>query len=142
MTMNAAIRALMSQLRHAIPHEDFLVIAGQIVKELERVDGGRDAIEPVLRLMEQNEATDFGMPGCLVHFVERFYGDGYEERLLESIARNPTPHTLWMLNRVANGASGETRQELLAVMSSIADDPNANDVTRHTAKEFLEHQSG
>ncbi len=64
---------------------------------------GLEAVEPILRFMEANPLWDFGSPGALVHFVERFYGKGYEELLATSILRLPTAHTAWMLNRIING---------------------------------------
>ena len=30
--------------------------------------------------MELNPGLDFGTPGPLVHFVEQFYGNGYEQK--------------------------------------------------------------
>jgi len=39
---------------------------------------------------EEHSAIDFGTPGPLVHFMERFYGKGYEEKLIESVRRKPT----------------------------------------------------
>ena len=53
--------------------------------------------------MERHPLTDFGSPGPIVHFVERFYKKGYEEELLLSLKRMPTLHTVWMLNRIING---------------------------------------
>jgi len=54
--------------------------------------------------MEEHPEIDYGTPGPLVHFLERFYKKGYEEQLVLSIRRKPTCHTIWMLNRLINGA--------------------------------------
>jgi hypothetical protein len=77
--------------------------------------GGVDiaAVEPVLLFMERHPHIDYGSPGPLVHFVERFDGPGYEDRLLESIRRTPTPHTIWMLHRLINGAANPDRKRKL-----------------------------
>ncbi len=61
------------------------------------------AVEPILRFMEARPTWDFGMPGSFVHFVEKFYRNGYEQELVKSIERHPTAHTVWMLHRVING---------------------------------------
>lgn len=60
-----------------------------------------EAVEPILRFMEGHPDIEYGTPGYLVHFVEHF--PAYEEKLMASIERQPTPHTEWMLNRVING---------------------------------------
>lgn len=65
---------------------------------------GFEAVNHVLRFMEGNPDIDYGKPGALVYFLERFYLHGYEDQLIASIRRKPTPHTVWMLNRLINGA--------------------------------------
>jgi hypothetical protein len=98
---------------------------------------GPEVIEPTLRFLESHPDWDFGLPGPLVHFVERFYKKGYEEKLVESVSRQPTPHTLWMLNRLINGERLlEKRRayvELLTNVSRTASDP----VVHQEAKRFL-----
>src|SRR5262245_31321139 len=67
----------------------------------------------VLRFMENNPSLDYGSPGALVHFVERFSGPAYEIELLASLMRRPTDHTVWMLNRVINGTPSIAEREKL-----------------------------
>ncbi len=59
---------------------------------------GIETVEPVLRFMEAHASIDFGSPGPLVHFVERFAGARYVEALIASLDRRPTSHTAWMMN--------------------------------------------
>jgi hypothetical protein len=67
--------------------------------------------------MEDHSDLDFGTPGPLVHFVECFHRKGYESKLVESVERKPTSHTLWMLNRLINGTDeGEERRRLVDLM--------------------------
>lgn len=99
------------------------------------------AIEPILRLIEKYPTTDFGSPGPLVHFIERFMGQ-YEEKLLESLDRRPTPLTVWMLNRVINGAKKKaTRLTLIKKMESINQNPNVDNETKEEAMTFLKFQN-
>ncbi len=114
----------------------------QLAEELLEGDDALDAIEPILRIMEANEDTDFGMPGPLVHFMERFYKRGYEALLLESVKRRATPHTLWMLNRIFNDADVRTKTRLLALMATAKDVPELSDATRAIAADLHAHQSG
>jgi hypothetical protein len=78
---------------------------GQTYKLTERWSKcGSDAglVEPILQFMESNQGIDYGSPGPLVQFLERFCGRGYEQKVIESIERRPTAHTVWMLHRVIN----------------------------------------
>lgn len=56
-------------------------------------------IGPILDLIGNNPDVDLGTPGELVLFVEQFYNCGYEELLMQSVMRTPTPHNIWMLHR-------------------------------------------
>jgi hypothetical protein len=64
-----------------------------------------ETVEPILRFIEAHPKIDFGSPGPLVHFVERFYRKGYEAKLVDSFERQPTAHTAWMLNRWRSSGS-------------------------------------
>src|SRR5258705_4495517 len=78
---------------------------------------GLEAVEPILRFMETHPHLDYGPPGPLTHFIERFHGNGYDEQLLASVERQPTPHTIWMLNRLINGAtSPQTKSALISAL--------------------------
>jgi len=99
---------------------------------------GLDAVEPILRYMELNPLWDFGMPGALVHFVERYYGKGYERLLVESFSRRPTPHTAWMLNRVINGEKDSaTRGRYLDLLKQAMQRNDLDNITHDQLKEFL-----
>jgi len=77
-----------------------------------------------------------------VHFVERFYQKGYEAKLLESIERRPTAHTVWMLNRLINGAkSASTREQLIAVMEQAKNHPQSDAETVRRIARFLQRLS-
>ncbi|PRH05215.1 hypothetical protein [Burkholderia gladioli] len=73
-----------------------------------RGDGGR-FLDAIFAILENNPSKDFGSPGAIVHAAERYFGKGYEQKLIESLSRNPTVHTVWMLNRVINGVDGDLK---------------------------------
>jgi hypothetical protein len=78
-----------------IPQDDDFPSNSAEVVDVWISDGvGMEAIEPILRFMEEHPSVDFGVPGSLVHFVERFYRKGYEEKLVASVRRKPTSITL------------------------------------------------
>ena len=126
------------QLERIANSDDFVTASSELVDTWASSGVGLDVVDPVLGFIERHPALDFGSPGPLVHFVERFYGRGYEDKLLESVARKPTPLTAWMLNRLINGAKSEpAKDSLLGAMRRIASDPMADAETRDAAQHFV-----
>ena len=122
--------------------DDFVALSGDLTDRLSTEPDAFSAVEPILRFMESHPELDYGMPGALVHFVEGFFGHGYEQLLLESVRRKPTPHTVWMLNRVINGVkSPEGRRPFLAVLGQAAENTEADSETRRQASHFLARQT-
>jgi len=106
-----------AQLQSIAAAKDFPLQSGELVDSWSSAGAGIETVEPILRFMEDHPQIDFGVPGPLVHFVERFYGEEYKRKLIESISRRPTSHTVWMLNRVANAKlSAEQRQNIVKTM--------------------------
>lgn len=68
-------------------------------------------MDPLFRILENNTDFDFGMPGQIVHTLEKYYKKGLEEELFKSLNRKPTFYTLWMLNRIINGTSDAKEKE-------------------------------
>src|SRR5690242_3477542 len=118
---------IIERLRAASSRSDFTEQAYKLTEAWDHEKDGIDAVEPILLYMEQNPTLDFGTPGPLVHFVERFYGQGYEGKLIDSLCRRPTPHTVWMLNRVINGTKDAGRRiELIGILRAALDNPIAD----------------
>lgn len=130
---------LASRLHQAKKAVDFIQDAEFIVQDLISSEAGLEAVPVLLRFIEENPKIDFGTPGPLVHFAERFYGKGYEAELLASLSRKPTPHTVWMLNRIINGTKqlGE-RERLIKVLRDAAHHPSADNEVRALVARFLE----
>ena len=101
----------------------------------------QSAIGPILRFMEVHSDWDFGAPGQLVHFVEQFLGQSYEEELTASVRRSPTAHTLWMLNRIVNGEQDRNRKaQLVELMAQVASTPGVNLAVADEARAFVASQ--
>src|SRR5882724_7027675 len=92
----------------------FLQQTQRLTEKWAAVQNSFDAVEPILRFMENNPKVDFGTPGPLVHFVESFSGQGYEQKLIDSLTRKPTTHTVWMANRVVNGSQDPDERKRIA----------------------------
>ncbi len=129
---------LEARLREALvarsPTSEFCRIA----EELERASAGLEDARTILRVMERNPDYDFGSPGPLVHFVETFYRKGYEAELLASLKRQPTPHTVWLLNRIINHTSEpDARGHYLIELRDAGRHPSATQSTQDAVVEFL-----
>jgi hypothetical protein len=111
-----------------------------VVDELRECDDAQLAIGPLLRFIEEHPSEDLGAPGPLVHFVEEFHRRGYEEQLLESVARRPTELNVWMLNRLVNGSEGAEKQRYLDLLRRVAKDERTDPTVRGVAEEFLSYQ--
>jgi hypothetical protein len=128
------------QLQKIANADDFAAESAALTEAWLLSQVGLDAIEPILRFMEENRDIDFGVPGALVHFVERFYEKGYEQKLIDSIHSKPTPHTVWMLNRIINGTnSPERKQDFVGELARLLSHPLADVATRRVTEFFLNH---
>ena len=118
-----------------------LVSALEVLFDDIQLDGSAmEFVRVILLFMEENPTLDYGVPGPLVHFVERFYGHGYEEELLASLSRRPISHTVWMLNRVINGTrEGDERAKLLNALRVAQQHPSADAQTRNLAARFIQN---
>ena len=131
-TLNSIIQKMEAGMQD---NEDFETVMMDCMEEIEENYNQLDSVQPLLRLMERHPLTDFGSPGPIVHFVERFYKKGYEEELLLSLKRMPTLHTVWMLNRLINGT--DQAEVYLELLKEISENASYNKEIREEAVHFL-----
>lgn len=127
---------VIKEIENAVGTDDFEFIIEENIMKLEVEGVGIEAVTPLLELMERHPMDDFGMPGAIVHFVERFNKNGYEELLIESVKRRPTMHTVWMLNRVMNGS--ENKNDYLEIMKEITERSDIEEAIKNSASEFMD----
>ena len=131
-TLNSIIKKMEAGMQD---NEDFETVMMDCMEEIEEKYNQLDSVQPLLRLMERHPLTDFGSPGSIVHFVERFYKKGYEEELLLSLKRMPTLHTVWMLNRLINGT--DQAEVYLELLKEISENASCDKEIREEALHFL-----
>ena len=131
-TLNSIIQKMEAGMQD---NEDFETVMMDCMEEIEENYNQLDSVQPLLRMMERHPLTDFGSPGPIVHFVERFYKKGYEEELLLSLKRMPTLHTVWMLNRLINGT--DQAEVYLELLKEISENASYNKEIREEALHFL-----
>ena len=133
-TLNSIIQKMEAGMQD---NEDFETVMMDCMEEIEENYNQLDSVQPLLRLMERHPLTDFGSPGPIVHFVERFYKKGYEEELLLSLKRMPTLHTVWMLNRLINGTDQAEVYFYLDILKGISENASYDKEIREEALHFL-----
>ena len=131
-TLNSIIQKMEAGMQD---NEGFETVMMDCMEEIEENYNQLDSVQPLLRMMERHPLTDFGSPGPIVHFVERFYKKGYEEELLLSLKRMPTLHTVWMLNRLINGT--DQAEVYLELLKEISENASYNKEIREEALHFL-----
>ncbi len=60
---------------------------------------------------------------------------------MQSVKRTPTVHTLWLLNRLINGADNETVKIYVAMMYEAFQNVSNPKEVRVEAKHFYEYQN-
>lgn len=129
------LEELIEEMEKSIESDDFELVMEDCMQKVEMEDIGAEAITPLLKFMERHPLADFGMPGAIVHYVERFYKNGYEELLMKSIKRRPTMHTVWMLNRIINGS--EEAEKYIDLMREVINRPDVHEDIKKSAENFL-----
>ena len=107
------IEELIRELEAQIDSDDYEEVQENCLAQIQAEGLGLSAVEPLLLFMERHPLSDFGMPGAIVHYAEQFCKKGYEDLLAVSVARRPTLHTVWMLNRVKNAGEDAGKYEQL-----------------------------
>lgn len=123
---------------------EFTLIQYDVVAIMEQYQIGLESVQPILELMEKYPLVEFGSPGPLTHFMEKFYQENkriYEELLMQSVLKRPGVHTVWLLNRVINGVKAETYIELIQVLKSVSENKSIHQDIHTVAANFLEYQS-
>lgn len=90
----------------------------------------------ILEIIADNPSVDFGMPGELVHFVEQFYKNGYEELLIASVSEKPTPHNIWMLHRCYNDINNPQRDKFAEVIRELKNEESVSVEIKDAIDEF------
>lgn len=129
------------QLKRAIVKEDFYE-TNDILEEIYNCNEGEEYIQYLINFMRDNPMIDYGMPGPVVHFIEKYPQDKYKIFLLSALNEKPNCHLLWMLNRITNIANESDRKKYIEVFRIILERKDIDEVIRNDAKGFYEFQLG
>ena len=106
-------------LQDAITEDQEFELPDEIIDAMEVYPNPFDLVTPILELIANHPEVDFGSPGELVHFVERFYHHGYEELLMKSVHQKPTVHNIWMLHLCYNVHDPELVSKIKVLIREI-----------------------
>ena len=109
-------------LHDAITEDQEFELADEIVDAMEASPQPFVLVAPILELIANHPEVDFGSPGELVHFVEKFYHQGYEDLLLESVLKSPTVHNIWMLHRCYNDNDPNLVRQIQTLVGELKKD--------------------
>ena len=140
--VSEAINDFIKRLELSISQDNIIDVAYEITEDLQERPDAFLAVGPILKILEANPDVDFGTPGPLVHFVEKFYKQGYEELLVDSIKRCPTELTIWMLNRIINGSKGEQKAYFLQILKNVTTISTVNEGIKALSYQFISSHEG
>jgi hypothetical protein len=114
-----------------------------------RTLAGRDRAMPAMfALLERFPDTDsLGVPGPLVHEMEAILDpDGHHAHLSllrDSVRRQPSYYTIWMMNRILNTElPREQRESWLLELRAAIEHPRSSEDIRRTVERYLDYQAG
>ena len=117
-------------LHDAITEDQEFELADEIVDAMEASPQPFDLVAPILELIANHPEVDFGSPGELVHFVEKFYHQGYEDLLLESVLKSPTVYNIWMLHRCYNDNDPNLVRQIQTLVGELKKDKTLDSQVR------------
>lgn len=97
----------------------FIDPAYEIIDEIGELGNAFDFVEPIFLLVERSPDIDFGGPGPLGSFLEKFYHNGYEDILVKSLQRKPKEYTIYLLERLCNDENNPKRKEYCTLLDSL-----------------------
>ena len=117
------------------PYEEYY-IEDKVMEAMLEYPNPFELVAPILEIIESNPDIDFGTPGDLVHFVEKFYKKGYEELLLKSVRKNPTMHNIWMLHRCYIDEDNPLHSKFVLLIKEIKEDESVSSKIKKVIEEF------
>ena len=109
-------------LQDAITEDQEFELADEVMDAMDAFPQPFNLVAPILDFISKHPEVDFGSPGYLVHFVERFYHQGYEDLLIEVVAKSPTLHNIWMLHRCYNDNDLDLVPQIQALIGELKKD--------------------
>ena len=110
------------------------------VQKLIASENSELGIDALLRVFERFPDKDgYGIFWSIVHSLEGL--PGYEEKLIESVGRQPSEFSLLMVNRMLNAGVTQVKGiNLLDILKDVAADKRQTEEIRREAQGYVEWQ--
>lgn len=129
------------ELEKAILRENFYE-TNDILEKIINEHKGREYLEYLINLIADNPNIDFGMPGPVVHFIEKYPEEEYVSYLIMALKDKPNSLLLWMLNRIVNEPNCTKKEEYILIFDAISKRKDIDMIIRNDAKDYFEFQQG
>ncbi|WP_294562609.1 hypothetical protein [uncultured Bacteroides sp.] len=96
-------------------------------------------IEPLFELLERFPFFNFGNPGNIVRYLERFDNEVYVPLLYDSVRREPTEYNVWMVNRYLNTLDSTEKAEGIMILEEALQ-KDIDEGVKEWINEFLDEQ--
>lgn len=127
------------KLVETIFEEDFYKTS-EILDEIYNNEIGEEYVEFLINFISDNPNIDYGMPGPIVHFIEKYPIEYYLGFLLKAIEKKPNDILLWMLNRITNVADKINKEKYIDVFKKTMERKDIDAITKDTALRFYKFQ--
>ena len=127
---------IVEKLKNAAKPYETYFITDEVRQAMMSFTNPFELVEPILEIIANNPIVDFGMPGDLVHYVECFYKKGYEELLITSVRKNPTPHNIWMVHRCYSDYKNPIHEQFENLVKDLKEDRNISDDIKKELDKF------
>lgn len=127
---------ILKALEDGVTSWGMYVVNWDAMEALEAVAEPFTYVKPILDIIAAHPDVDFGIPGELVHFVEKFSEQGYEELLIESVRKSPTPHNIWMAHRCYNDNNSPFRERIGNLIQELREDDNVPGTMKEVIDEY------
>ncbi len=128
---------ILKKLENYIDKDEFLSIAYEAENAMLSSEKPVEYVKLILDFIEKHPSSFLGEPGPLVHFVEKFSEQGYEELLIESVKRRPVFYNIWMMNRAINDPNDKRHSQYMDIFKSILEKNSVPDETKDIIRNFL-----
>lgn len=128
---------IFERLERSIDQDEFLSVAYEVENEMLSSEKPIEYVKPILDFIEKHPSSFFGEPGALIHFVEKFAEQGYEELLIESVKRCPTFYNLWMMNRAINDPKDKRHSIYIEIFNALLEQNSVSDEIKDIIRDFL-----
>ena len=129
------------ELENAILSEN-LYETNDILEKIVNEQKGKEYLEYLINLIADNPNIDFGIPGTVVHFIERYPEEEYVSYLIIALNDKPNSLLLWMLNRIVNEPNCTKKEEYIMIFDKISKRKDIDMSIRNNAKGYFDFQRG